>query len=346
MTSVRALANTALRDFNTDGVAASGVHAVVKSDLRQLMELSDGLQNGSAISATTTAQPGSPSVGDTYILPTGKTGAAWAGMTVGSLAFYLSTGWLEVAPLAGWRCFVQDQLALFVFHGAAWNRIAAYNERRVLFTPGGDGVVSIYRVDTARVQNPRAATISSVASDVITLTTSDAGLFFSSLMAGVCYARIWNTSKTPNQSAWVKAVPGANQLQVVSAAAISSWVNTETIQIGDPTDQTPNRVVALDISPMMQTVLGRVFRQAGLIAKVQAQANTANYGQFDLTPDGVTGSFQSVKSFGDATLNPDQLIVSCTQLSPISNSNLIFVRETVTGTNMLTASASVVGVLL
>ena len=63
---------------------------------------------------------------------------------------------------------------------------------------GGDGISSVYRIDAAREQNPRTAVINVVAGDLITLTTATAGLFFDAeRMTGVCYVRIWNTSKTP-----------------------------------------------------------------------------------------------------------------------------------------------------
>lgn len=49
-------------------------HVTVNESLRRL----DALVQLSAVSATTTAQPASPSDGDIYLLPTGKTGATWA----------------------------------------------------------------------------------------------------------------------------------------------------------------------------------------------------------------------------------------------------------------------------
>ena len=55
-----------------------------------------------------------------------------------------------------------------------------------IFTPGGDGQVSIYRCDVTHTGNPRTSTISTIASDAITLSGStDAYLFYNALMAGV-----------------------------------------------------------------------------------------------------------------------------------------------------------------
>ena len=58
-------------------------HITVNESLLRL----DALVQLSARSATTTAQPASPSDGDIYILPSGKTGAAWGAMAAGALAY-------------------------------------------------------------------------------------------------------------------------------------------------------------------------------------------------------------------------------------------------------------------
>jgi hypothetical protein len=314
-------------------------HVTVNESLLRL----DALVQLTAVSATTAAQPASPLDGDIYILPAGKTGAAWGAMADGAIAYYRDGVWEQLTPKSGWHCVAADTQTLYVRSASSWWSAAANNERRLLFTPGGDGVVSIYRIETTRVQNPRTASISSISGDTITLTTSDAGLFFNhALMANVSYVRIWNTTKSPDQSAWVKAQPAANQLQVVSAAGLSGWGAGETIQIGDPTDQTPNRCIALDISPMMQTVLGRVFRQSGVLSKVQAQG-VGITAQTQLSEAGVTGGFQIVASFTDGTLNAGQATIPCSVRSPVSNSNLVFVRELVTGTAFGVSAVSIVG---
>ena len=216
----------------------------------------------------------------------------------------------------------------------------------LLFTPGGDGEVSFYRVNDAHAQNPRTALISSVAGDVITITTTDAALFFDNLkMGGVSYARIWNTTKNPDQSAWVRAQPANNQLQVLSAPSIVGWSNGETIEIGDPLSVTPGRVIAIDISPMLQNMLGAVFRQAGILAKLSCANVTAATATIDLSPDGSLGSFTGVNANAfDGGAMPGQVTLPCTMLSPVSDSNLVFLRENVTGANMGIVLASAVGV--
>ena len=197
-----------------------------------------------------------------------------------------------------------------------------------LFTPGGDGEISIYRNDTTRSQNPRTAVISSISTDVITLTTTDAGLFFDDVrMNGVVYLRIWNTSKTPDESAWVKARPASNQLQVLDSADISGWASTETIEVGDPTGETLGRVIALDISPMLGTILGAVFRQSGILCKTTITPQVGFKATITMSPSGVSGSFVAISSALDGSPGQGMILIPCTELSPISNSNLVFVRE-------------------
>ncbi len=317
-------------------------HVTLNESLLRL----DAVTQLSAISATVTAQPATPADGTLYILPTGKTGSAWGSMSDQALAYYRDGAWEQLTPKPGWRCFVEDQTALFAWTGSTWSRLAGDRERRLLFTGGGDGVVSIYRFDAARTQNPRTAAISSVSGDAITLTSADAGLFFNNaLMANVSYVRIWNTSKSPHQAAWVKAQPAANQLQVKDPASISSWTVGETIQLGDPTATTPNRYVAVDISPMLQSVFGRVFRQAGVLCKMVASGNSV-LGRVDISENGATGSSQPTRSFADGATNGSQNTIPCSVASPISDSNLVFVQETATGANMGIAAISVLGVYL
>lgn len=314
-------------------------HVTVNETLRRL----DALVQLSALSAALETQPTSPDDGDIYILPAGKTGAAWSAMADGAIAYYRDGAWEELAPQAGWRCFVTDQHALYAYTGSAWQKLGASDEHRLIFTPGGDGVVSIYRLDATRAQNPRTATIGSIATDTITLSTATSNVFFGAFMAGVSYVRIWNTTKTPDQSAWVKAAPSSSTLQVVDAAAIAGWSNGDTIQIGDPTDQTPGRVIALDISPMMQTVLGRVFRQSGVLLKSLVEG-VATQAVVDTSEAGVSGSFTGARSESGGSRLGGQYTQMCSVQSPISNSNLVFLRETVTGTGIGLASIGVGGV--
>lgn len=313
-------------------------HVTVNESLLRL----DALVQLSARSQTETAEPSTPADGDIYILPSGKTGAAWGAMADAALAYYRDGVWEEITPTAGWRAYIEDTDTLMVRSASAWLKLAASQERGLVFTPGGDGVVSIYRVDATRAANPRSATISAISGDEITLTTSVSDTIFGAAMAGVAYLRIWNMSKTPVEPAWVKAAPATDKLEVLDAAAIAGWAASETIQAGDPTSITPNNFIALDISPMMESVLGRVFRQSGVFCKVAASGVAAQH-TLCLSEAGVTGAQQPTRSLPDGSIMTTQTSVPCSVQSPISDSNLVFVQEIVTGSTAAVAVVSVLG---
>ncbi|MDI3471082.1 MAG: DUF2793 domain-containing protein [Pseudolabrys sp.] len=211
--------------------------------------------------------------------------------------------------------------------------------RSLLFTPGGDGTVSLWRVDAEHAQNPRTATVSSITGDTVTLTDTVAETFahFSGFMTGVSYARIWNITKSPTESAWVRAVPTTSTLQILNATDIAGWSSGDVVQIGDPIDVTPGRVIALDISPMLQNLFGTVFPQAGIVVKGTLTSPTTT-DTVAITPSGIAGSFVGVGSPGVAS---GVTIIPCTESSPISNSNLVLVRETLAGTATLSVISSV-----
>jgi hypothetical protein len=186
----------------------------------------------------------------------------------------------------------------------------------------------VYRIDRQHDQNPRSATIAGISGDTIALTTADADLFFTSYMEGTCFVRIWNVSKTPNAPAWVKHSGDTSHLQATNAADLAGWAAGNVIQIGDPTSVTASRAIALDISPMLQTTFGVVFRQKALLTKVSLTGVNAK-AQLDLSPSGVAGTFANSYTASDGSQNGIQLLVPSSVASPISNSNLVFVRETI-----------------
>lgn len=219
----------------------------------------------------------------------------------------------------------------------------------LIFTSGGDGQVSIFRNDRVRSQDPRTAVILSVVGDVITLTSNDANLFFWSIMRDVSYIRIWNTSKSPVQSAWVKWDTAANQLQVTDSAHVAGWTNGETIQLGDIVGEPGvpvgfTRGYAIDISPMMQNMVGAVFPQSGLLVKVISFGVSARVG-ISFSANGTSGSYVGGNSLSDGSVNVTMHTVPCNELSPISNSNLLILREDGVGPDSLSISGvSVMGV--
>jgi hypothetical protein len=91
-------------------------------------------------------------------------------------------------------------------------------------------------------------------------------------------------------------------------------------------------VIALDISPMMQAVLGAVFPQTGIVGKISVAGANATLG---ISNSATSGSFASVNCVNDGAAVSGVVVSSCGVASPISNSNLVYLRETVTAPNLL-----------
>lgn len=71
-------------------------------------------------SRTTTAQPGSPAAGDTYILPASATGTDWATFTAKQLVHYYGGSWKAWTPVEGTRVWVNDEDSVWVYNGTDW----------------------------------------------------------------------------------------------------------------------------------------------------------------------------------------------------------------------------------
>lgn len=92
------------------------------------------LPNLSVKSRSTTAQPGSPTNGDRYIIPASATGAAWAGKATGTVAYYstaittttggsdsTTSGWDFYTAKRNWQARVEDEADLLVvYNGTTW----------------------------------------------------------------------------------------------------------------------------------------------------------------------------------------------------------------------------------
>lgn len=68
---------------------------------------------------TTSAEPGSPSEGAAYILPSGCTGTVWAGND-GKIAHYINGNWNLYTPKEGWFVKSKEDNNIYVYDGADW----------------------------------------------------------------------------------------------------------------------------------------------------------------------------------------------------------------------------------
>jgi len=74
----------------------------------------------SAKNRTTTAPPGSPAAGDTYIVAASATGA-WAGKD-GNIAVWdgVNSAWVFGVPRAGWRFVIEAESKITTYLAGAW----------------------------------------------------------------------------------------------------------------------------------------------------------------------------------------------------------------------------------
>ncbi len=96
-------------------------HVTVNEALRRL----DATVQLSVVSAATTVEPGSPSDGAVYIVPSGKTGTHWASFANWSLGYYRDGAWEQITPHEGWLAFAKDTDKLLYYTGSAWTELIA-----------------------------------------------------------------------------------------------------------------------------------------------------------------------------------------------------------------------------
>lgn len=105
-------------------------HVTVNESLRKL----DALVQLAVKSKSASAQPAAPADGDCYILPSGKTGAAWGAMTNYAVAYYVDGAWTQLTPREGWIAYIQDTDVLNAYDGSAWNSVSSASVGRELLT--------------------------------------------------------------------------------------------------------------------------------------------------------------------------------------------------------------------
>lgn len=81
----------------------------------------DAFTNISIINRTTTTPPGSPAVGDCYLIATSATGA-WSGLD-GQLAAWYGGGWIFCVVVAGMVVYDVGANDTRVYTGSTWNTL-------------------------------------------------------------------------------------------------------------------------------------------------------------------------------------------------------------------------------
>ncbi len=192
-------------------------------------------------------------------------------------------------------------------------------------------VKDLWRSDMNAPATPRTYVVAQVTGDAITLTTNEVEQFFNSGMREVSLIRIWNVSKSPAQPAWVKWNSSPAVFVVHRASDINGWLPGETLRLGDPNPTESNALgmLAIDISPYLWATFGKIFPQAGLKISL-AVSGIGGRVSMDVSGTGQVGTALGSSSSSDGSRQSCFIDVFTPTLSPISNSNLVFLREALT----------------
>lgn len=108
-------------DADTTTASDAGVTTIVVSG-RRYKKAEDFPVTYLVKSATTTAQPASPTLGDAYVLPAAPTGTDWASKAK-NFARYTARGWIFKAPQEGNFAYVEDE-STYYHHNSAGNWVS------------------------------------------------------------------------------------------------------------------------------------------------------------------------------------------------------------------------------
>lgn len=210
-------------------------------------------------------------------------------------------------------------------------------------------VEEIWRLDSSRPAIPRTFTLASASGTTLTLDSADVAQIYSNGMRDNVAVRVWNMSKSPAEAAWVDWNLSSTDMRVTDAAHIAGWMAGDTLRLGDPNPTGSNvlEMVALDISGYLQNQLGAIFPQKGVMLGLFITSSDG-VASLSFSADGSGGSAFGGNSLTDGSRNAMTLPIPTTEPSPISSSNLVFVREQLeTGTTDLTITfARVLGVYI
>jgi hypothetical protein len=182
----------------------------------------------SVLSRTTTAPPSSPSIGASYIVPSGATGA-WSGKT-NKIAIYRPAGWYFVTPRAGASAWIDDdaEYATYNSEGATW--IGGVT----LLAADLTDLAADVAADAAQVATDRTAASTSAtnAANSATAASTSATNAATSATAAASSATTATNQATTATSAASTATTQAAAAAASAAAAATAQAAAEAAAIG------------------------------------------------------------------------------------------------------------------
>jgi hypothetical protein len=96
-------------------------HVSVNETFRRL----DALVQLRVLSRAVSAEPSAPAEGDAYILPDGRSGAAWSGFSGKSIAVFQDGAWVAIAPSEGYLAYVSSESGFCRYAAGNWAALAS-----------------------------------------------------------------------------------------------------------------------------------------------------------------------------------------------------------------------------
>jgi hypothetical protein len=153
------------------------------------------------VNNATTAQPGSPSDGDTYIIQSTHTGAQWSTFTPKDLAIFKGGTWYAFEPVEGVKITVSG--AVYIYTSGAWTATGG----------GGGGAVDSVNGRTGTVLVPTCIPIA-CSDETTALTTGVAKVTFRMpfAMTGVTVRASLTTAQTSGSIVTVDVNEGGSSI--------------------------------------------------------------------------------------------------------------------------------------
>lgn len=182
----------------------SGAETTVNNSIMVL----DGFCQLSVKDRDLTAPPGSPAIGDRYLITAVTPTGAWAGQS-GKFAIYRN-GWVFITPKEGFMSWIDDENKLIRYDGSAWINVA--NER--------------LKSKTISILNPTT-------SENVTVMFADVAKTITRIIAvcrGTTPSRTWTLRKATDRSATgTEVVTGGTVTTNTTTGALITSFNSAAI---------------------------------------------------------------------------------------------------------------------
>lgn len=199
-----------------------GISCIVVSG-RRYIRSGEVIVRDAATSAVVSAQPASPTFGDTYIVPPAPSGDDWAGQAK-TVATYTARGWMFRQPFVGMIVYVEDEDGLYHYDSAGnWRAglpIGAIADRSIPVTKLDDpfAIIKVEDVRNAPPGSPPTAGTSYIVGTAptgafaghvgeVARWTGGAWTFLAPVEGDTVYRRDAGTLYSSKSGAWAEAIP-------------------------------------------------------------------------------------------------------------------------------------------